>query len=54
MEEDNTKKMYEYENTKYPFEDRYLNEQDWLEQLSPSILEAFNEYTIDQSYKENY
>lgn len=47
-------KMYEYENSKYPYEDRYICEEDWLEELSPSILEAFNEYTIDQDNKEDY
>ena len=29
-------------------------EEDWLEFLSPEILEAFNEYNFDQDYKEDY
>lgn len=28
--------------------------EDWLERLSPSILEAFNEYTVDKDDKEDY
>ena len=48
------KNLLEYENEQYPYHDRYETEEDWLEDLSPRILEAFNEYNFDQDYKEDY
>lgn len=38
----------------YSLDEHFDNEKDWLESLSPEILDAYNEYTTDKDNKENY
>lgn len=47
-------KMYQYENKQYLYEDRFCSEDEWLEDLSPNVLEAYHEYTSNKDDKEDY
>lgn len=44
----------DYQYIFYSIEEHYDSEKDWLESLSPEIYEAYNEFTSDKDYKEDY